>query len=80
MYWTIWKQDTLYRNQTWYVYICGTVYSFILECWKIRFTAPLRGICASFNSRIQALKLCIHYYIDIHLKDVILPLSMGVQK
>ena len=32
------------------------------------------------NSCIQALKLYIHYYIDIYLKDVILVLSWGAWK
>ena len=47
----------------------------ILECSKFRSTAMLDGICATFNSHIQALKLYIYHYIDIYLKDVILVLS-----
>ena len=50
-----------------------------MECQKnyALDTALLDGISATLNSGIQALKLYIHYYIDIYLKDVILALSWG---
>ena len=54
-----------------------TVCYFNLECWKFRFTALLEGICATLILHIQALILCIYYYIDIYLKDVSLALSWG---
>ena len=59
-----------------------TVYGFNFECSNIRFTARLEGNCVIFNTRIQALKLFIYYYIYIgkYLKDVILALSRGARK
>ena len=45
---------------------------------KFRFTALTEGICASLNSRIQALKLN-RIHAGFYLKDVILALSLGAQ-
>ena len=42
-----------------------------LECLSFRFAALLEGVFTSLNLRIQALKLYIHYYIDMNLKEVI---------
>ena len=50
-----------------------SVYSFC-------FTALLVGICATINLRIQAVNICIHYYIDMYLNDVMLVLSWGARK
>ena len=55
--------------------ILNTVFGFNLGCLKFRCTAPLEGICATLNLRIQVLKLCIYYFIDNDLKVVILALS-----
>ena len=60
-------------------YAC-TVYCFNLQCYKSRFTCLLKSICATLNSRIQALKLYSYYYIVIYLEDVILALLWGAQK
>ena len=47
---------------------------------KLHFAALLEGICAALESRIEALKLYIHYYIDIYFKDIILVLLLGAWK
>ena len=47
--------------------------------FAFRFRALLEGFCATLNVCLQGLKLYIHYYIDVYLKDVILALSWGVQ-
>ena len=39
----------------------NSVYSFNLECLLFHFTALLKGICATLNMRMPALKLYIYY-------------------
>ena len=58
------------------------LYTALIWSAKISLYIPARseGICATLNSHIQVLKLFIHYYIDIYLKDVILTLSREAQK
>ena len=46
----------------------------------MRFTALLEGICTTLNLRIQTLKIYIHYYTDVYLKEVTLALPWGARK
>ena len=52
----------------------NTVYGFILECQKLRFTTPQEGICAPLNSRTQTKPYNSRLFKAEYLKDVILVL------
>ena len=56
------------------------LYTALIHSAKILLYSPAGEYLCYFGFAHSALKLFIYYYVDIHLKNVILALSWGARK